>query len=110
MKPEKRVINYNGRVDIYYVIKDATFHREDGPAITTLWDDGDFLERWMYEDKTHRFNGPAIITSAGSREYYVHGKKVTHEVQEWLRDMKYSWPTMAGTQKFELELFLRSLC
>jgi hypothetical protein len=76
-----------------YYYKDGLKHREDGPAVESLWgdkywwiegklhrEDGPAIifnntrEEWWYRGKRHREDGPAIINLEGSKEWYYNGE------------------------------------
>jgi len=48
---------------------DEVLHREDGPAV--LLSDG--TEEWYFEGRLHRTDGPAKIDSSGKLSWYTHG-------------------------------------
>lgn len=84
-------------------------HKEDGPAFVREYDDGTYTEAWYYENDLHRYGGPAKILRNGNKSYAVHGKYVSDEVHEWLSERYYKWETMNDQEKWELDLFMRSL-
>lgn len=94
-----------------YLTKNLEFHREDGPAYIIKYKDGFWREVWYYENIRHRYGGPAVTTRNGANlyYYYVHDKYVTNEVEEWLLDNGYIWEDMSDVEKWELDLFMRSL-
>ena len=66
------VRNHNGT---FYYNKDGLFHREDGPAI--IWTNGS--KEWFFCGQLHREDGPAIEQANGSRQWYLHDRLVTKE-------------------------------
>ncbi len=46
------------------------WHREDGPAIIRT----DGTQEWYWHNELHREDGPAIIRTDGTQEWYWHGK------------------------------------
>ncbi len=54
--------------------KNDKFHRDDGPAIIY----SDCSQEWYQNGKLHRDDGPAIIYSDGTRCWFRHGN--THDV------------------------------
>jgi len=71
MKPNKKepVCHINEHGNKYWVYNDK-LHREDGPAIE--WHDGSIF--FYVKDKLHRLDGPAIERSNGSKFWYYKGR------------------------------------
>ena len=111
MIPTKRVSKNDeyAYVDILYELPDNKLHREDGPAFFRIYATGACYEAWAYNDKLHRYGGPARTYACGWKQYYIHGLEVTKEVVKWLSERGYVWDTMSDVEKWELEIFMRSL-
>lgn len=45
-------------------------HCDDGPCVI------DGIEKWYFNDKLHRDNGPAVVYPSGEVEYWNHGVRV----------------------------------
>lgn len=56
--------------DTYWLTKNRTIHREDGPAVE-LADGG---KEWLVNGKHHRVGGPAIERADGSQVWYRDGE------------------------------------
>jgi len=67
-------LNSNEYISIYYgqiiYYKGKKNHREDGPAV--IHTDGS--KEWYIEGKRHRIDGPACEWSNGTKSWYVEGK------------------------------------
>ena len=109
MKPTKNVFETLHSTTTAYRLENGDHHREDGPAYVFEHDNGDRYEAWAYNDKIHRYGGPARTFANGRKQYYIHGLEVTKKVEAWLSDMGYDWETMSDIEKWELEMFMRSL-
>ena len=96
-----------GTVTIYELY--GKIHREDGPARIVKYDDGEFIEEYMINGSHHRYGGPAYIDFDGQHSYYIHGSLVDDLVLTWMAERDYEWETMNEQEKWELELFMRSL-
>ena len=48
---------------------EGQLHREDGPAV--IWTSG--TQEWYINNKRHRVDGPVLIWSNGSQEWYING-------------------------------------
>lgn len=94
---------------IYYTEKFGLVHREDGPAIIEIFPNGSYFEAWYFNDRLQRYGGPAITHADKNVEYWVHGEQVTDTIETWLSERDYEWDTMSDIEKWELELFMRSL-
>ena len=57
---------------------DGMFHREDGPALTTTYG----VKQWFIHGVLHREDGPAIEWDNGSKEWWLNG--VQYEPMKWL--------------------------
>jgi antitoxin component YwqK of YwqJK toxin-antitoxin module len=63
--------------------KDNERHREDSPAISLYYTDGNIMrESYYLNGKRHREDGPALIQynengNIKSEKYYLNGKKIT---------------------------------
>jgi hypothetical protein len=68
-------------------------HRTDGPAIID-----DNHQEWWVDGKCHRTDGPAIIWKDGDQSWYINGKKITQEVNDWMRKQNVTWPWDTETQ------------
>lgn len=109
MKPEKSVANFDNQTITHYALPDGRHHREDGPAWIVEYDDGAYAEEWLYNGKKHRYGGPAVTNEDNEKWYFVHGNPVNIKVAIWLSDRDYKWETMTDIEKWELEIFMRSL-
>lgn len=93
-----------------YHLRDKGLHRENGPAYILTFNDGTGdAEWWYYHNKIHRYGGPSITNSFGNLEYHVHGNDVSGVVFEWLKERGYTWNSMSDIEKWELEMFMRTL-
>ena len=54
--------------DIVY-FKNNKWHREDGPA----WITSNNFKSWWFEGKLHNLNGPARIWPDGTKQYWING-------------------------------------
>ena len=70
---EKGKLEFDKKEWIDFPYSSFTFHREDGPAV--IYSDGS-KEYWL-NGKYHREDGPAIVYANGDQEYY------------WLNDIFY---------------------
>ena len=61
------------------------FHREDGPAI--IWSDG--TKEWYFNDKRHRVDGPAMILSYGYKQWWINGKLHREDGPAYIRPDGY---------------------
>lgn len=109
MLSKKIVTRYMNHRRIEYRLPDNALHREDGPAYVFEHDNGDRYEVWAYNDKIHRYGGPARTSEPYLKEYWIHDIEVTKEVEEWLSERNYVWKNMSDIEKWELEIFMRSL-
>ena len=82
LEPTKNVRRAWNCEHVFYEVEGIGYHREDGPALSHVYDNG-------------------IITD--------HGKFVTRKVEPWLNEHGYVWETMSDQEKWELEMFMRSL-
>lgn len=87
----------------------STLHREDGPAWSVKYDDGDYIEEYVIRGNNHRYGGPAYYDPKGYSSYFIHGECVDDIVLPWLGERGYEWETMTDVEKWELELFMRSI-
>lgn len=87
----------------------GNYHREDGPAHIMRHNDGRMSVAWLYHGKYHRYGGPSIIQPSGKKSYYLHGNNVTDVVNSWLEERGYVWEDMSDIEKWELDMFMRSL-
>ena len=85
------------------------YHREDGPAYIIEYDSGNTFEVWYFNDEIHRYGGPAVVEDAKDHWYFVHGDDMTAVVAKWLEERSYVWETMTDIEKWELDLFMRTL-
>ena len=109
MTPTRYEYRYRGRDIIQYELPDGSLHREDGPAYIVEYDDGEYVEEWFYDGHEHRYGGPAVQYLSGNMNYFIHGINVSVEVIDWLKEHDYEWETMSDIEKWELEMFMRSL-
>ena len=109
MKITKKVTQSNGGTTTVYRNEWSLFHREDGPAYFCEYDDGQYHEEWWYEGRYHRYGGPAITLDNGKHEYWIHYVNVTVSVKSWLSEREYVWETMTEQEKWELDMFMRTL-
>ena len=58
-----------------YKNKHGELHREDGPAV--IYTNGS--EEWYINDKLHREDGPAVIWEDGTKYWFLHDKKIPYE-------------------------------
>ena len=85
MKSVKHVDKYG--IERWY--EDVSLHRENGPAIKSIYDRErdvtivylDDSELWFLK-RLHREDGPAILYKNGSCEYWLNNKSLSFE--EWL--------------------------
>lgn len=109
----KHVQKLSSATYIRYYNSLGHFHREDGPAYVIEYRDGGYYEEWCENDTVHRYGGPCITDALSpnkiTKEYYVHGKDVKDEVMIWLHERDYTWETMSDVEKWELDMFMRSL-
>lgn len=96
-------------VTIYRRRPDEAWHCDDGPAYIREFEDGIIHTKWFHQDKLHRYDGPAVTNSDDDLGYYINNRNVTDIVKEWLAERNYTWETMSDIEKWELELFTRSL-
>ena len=61
-----------------------TAHNEIAPTSVEFSRDKD--------GRFHREDGPAIIYSNGTREWWLHGIDITVEVESWMKLLGISWP------------------
>ena len=109
MTPIKRVrLNAKFRLTQYH-LPNGYIHREDGPAHIEDYYNGDRHESWWYNDTLHRYGGPAIKSKKGGLVYTIHNIDVSDKVEEWLTERGYVWEKMSDVEKWELEMFMRSL-
>lgn len=108
-KPAKNVSTYTDCVETIYKLPDGRWHRHDGPSYVYKNNDGTYLEEWWHFNKRHRHGGPAIICNGHPKEYWIHGNKVTKEVEEWLSERDYVWETMTDMEKAEFKKFMHKL-
>ena len=109
MKPTKNVFETLHSTITAYRLENGDHHREDGPAYIHEHANGDRYEAWAYNDETHRYGGPAITFEDGTHHYWIKGQGVNEAVENWLSERDYVWETMNEQEKWELELFMRSL-
>ena len=109
MKPTKNVFETLHSTTTAYRVENGDHHREDGPAYVFEHDNGHRYEEWAYNDKIHRYGGPARTSGPYLKEYWIHDIEVTKEVEEWLSERNYVWKNMSDIEKWELEIFMRSL-
>ncbi len=62
--------------------KDGEYHREDGPALISA----NGKQRWYQRGKFHRDDGPAIVDADGRQEWWWHGRKITEQEYNELRE------------------------
>lgn len=55
---------------VYYL--NGVLHREDGPAVDTIAQQG-----WFINGKRHREDGPAFIKQDGQRHWFLNDEEVT---------------------------------
>lgn len=96
-----------------YVLPNNLWHREDGPAFFRKYQDGRCIEKWFVNGLLHKFGGPSIILtyveSSAAHRYCVYGNDVTDEVEQWSEKQDYDLEDLSDIEKWELELFMRSL-
>lgn len=120
MKSETTMLSRRTSIGILttYMDDQNRYHREDGPAYIEENNDGSYFEEWYYNGVRHRMGGPSItlIQSPGYwkesgpiHDFHIEGHTVSYNVHEWLYERNYTWETMSGQEKWELELFMRSL-
>lgn len=107
--PRRTIETVNGSIVESYKLSNHLLHREDGPAFSRTFPNGGIHEEWWYEGQMHRFGGPAMPYSNGMQPYFIYGQNVSDVVHEWLSSRGYVWATMTDIEKWELELFMRSL-
>ena len=103
METQKFVTQGDGYTEITFKTADGRLHREDGPAVLRLYDDGGWFNSWYYGDRLHRYGGPALSSDKTSGSYYINGRKVTRKVTEWIRE---NW---AAQGEEGLTSFMRTL-
>ncbi len=69
------------RREVRHKDRDSRLHRDDGPAV--IWTDG--TQEWWWHGGLHRDDGPAWIFSDGKQKWYWHGEEVTEEEHAKLR-------------------------
>ena len=84
-------------------------HREDGPAY--IYPDGtpDGTQFWYLNGKYHREDGPAVIYSNGTKVWYLNGKRITDEVNQWFEECNLTYETMEFEDKMALKFYIRGL-
>lgn len=72
----------NPVIDIYghkkWYNEQGRLHREDGPAIITPAG----TKEWFIDGKNHRENGPAVEWWDGLNWWYINGKRINCNTQE----------------------------
>jgi len=53
----------------------------------------DGTQEWRVNGELHRVDGPAVIRANGTQVWWVHGKSITGEVEQWMisHDITYPW-------------------
>ena len=48
---------------------------------------------WYWGNQRHRTDGPAIIDSTGYQGWWINGKNITEQVEQWMehREIYYPW-------------------
>lgn len=65
----------------------------------------------LYDDQYECDGYPTVyyFMPLSRNRYGINHEDVTDLVQKWLSDMGYEWGSMSDQEKWELELFMRSL-
>jgi len=71
-QPAGTIDEYN---DIYWRLPNGKLHREDGPAIVR----SNGSKQWWFRGDLHRIDGPAIVWDDGTKEWWVNGKFIYWE-------------------------------
>lgn len=66
-----------------------------------IWSDDSQFICWLQRGLYHRLDGPAIVSPR--LQWYVEGKDITEEVNEWLRESKSMIP-FTPEEKFQFLL------
>lgn len=109
MKSIKRTIECVDHLKTTHGPNSWTYHREDGPAYIREFYDGPVQWEWWHEDDLHRYGGPSVKYRNDIFVYYVHHNDVTELVRDWLYEHDYEWETMSDVEKWELDMFMRTL-
>lgn len=107
--PKKHI---NAGIDVTittYTLPNGIFHRDDGPAFIEENHDGTYMEEWYNRNKYHRIGGPAVTYRDGSHGYWIYDRDVNDDVKPWLESRNYAWDNMSDIEKWELEIFMKSL-
>ena len=60
--------------------------------------DVDGNQRWFdVNGQHHRLDGPAVIWADGSQEWWVNGKNITREANQWMTQQSINWPWDSNT-------------
>lgn len=109
MEPKKITTKKRNHVEVKSVLPNGDLHNFDGPALVRVYNNGQTSEEWYDGGKLSRYNGPAIVTSDGTKDYYIDGHDVSDQVYKWLSDKGYEWETMSHRERLELANYLMSI-
>lgn len=59
--------------------------------------------------KLHCEYGPAVIYADGNQQWWVNGKRITEEVEQWFEECNLTYETMEFEDKMALKFFIRGL-
>lgn len=107
--PIKMMKKYGDVKVISYILPNGDCHREDGPAYMAYYPNNHTQYEWRINGKLHRYGGPSIYMNGSHCDYWVDGRRVSEAVKEWLSERGYVWETMSEQEKWELDLFMRTL-
>lgn len=72
-------------------------------------DQGTLGRLWATRDqKTHK-GEPTVIHLDDMLYYWANNRDLTSAVEKWLKERGYVWKKMSEQEKWELDLFMRSL-
>ena len=80
---------YTNEAGIKMWFVNGKYHREDGPAVIN---ENDGYKAWYINNNLHRIDGPARIYPSGNKEWWINGKNITNEVENWIRTQNVIWP------------------
>ena len=73
------------------------------------YEDGEY---WYLNGKWHREDGPAVIYSDGTQAWYINGKDLTEEVNEWFKQYNLTYDTLSSDEldilKFNILCFSKN--
>jgi hypothetical protein len=67
----------------------------------------DGTQVWYLNDKRHREDGPAYIGCYGTKYWYINGKHITNEVNDWAKERNIDLNNMTDEDKMVLKIEIK---